>query len=140
MKEKNKAPVEKNEIQATKTASCPSLSGKSTITYDIGSQGDSQYIRLSGNSAGGLFCKLWIPLTDIQKLLSGSPKLTSKTFQPLYAGKSANSPGFLLACVFQERLAERPTADPVPSPLPQKESPKGKKKGAPTADSQENSE
>jgi len=93
-----------SEIQVVRTASCPSISGRSTISYEIGSLGDSQYIRLSGNSAGGIFCKDWVPMADIQKLLSGNSSITSKTLQPVYAGKSANSPGFLLAALVHEKL------------------------------------
>lgn len=112
--------MSKEEIKVIKTASCPSLSGGSTITYDIGSQGDSQYIRLSGNTAGGLFCKEWILLSDIQKFLSANPKPTSKALQPLYAGKSTNSPCFILACLYHEKLAERIQVKPAPKPSPSK--------------------
>ena len=117
------------EIQVVRTASCPSLSARSTITYEIGSKGENQYIRLSGNSAGGLFCKEWVPLSEIQQLLAGSPNLTSKTLQPLYAGKSSNSPGFLLACVINENLAEkdRSPADHDPESPSQKKPAKAKK-------------
>jgi hypothetical protein len=93
------------EIQVTRTESCPSVSGRSTITYDIGNRGDIQYIRLSGNSAGGLFCKEWASMADVQKLLEGKNSITSKTLQPVYAGKSANSPGFLLAALINEKMA-----------------------------------
>ncbi len=105
--------MSEEEIKVIKTASCPSLSGSSTITYEIGSRGDSQYIRLSGNSGGGLFCRDWISIADIQQLLSGSAKITSKTLHPVYAGKSANSPGFLLGCVLHEKIV-----DPFPGEPP----------------------
>jgi hypothetical protein len=92
------------EIQIVRSGATLSLSGQSTITYDIGSKGEDQYVRISGNSASGLFCKDWISLADIQQLLEGSAKVTSKTLQPVYAGKSANSPGFLLAALVHEKL------------------------------------
>jgi hypothetical protein len=119
--------MSEEEIKVIKTASCTSLSGLSTITYEIGSQEDSQFIRLSINTAGGLFCKEWISLSDIQKLLSAKQKPTSKTFQPLYAGKSANSPGFLLACILHEKLhANHTHSGPAPE-TPATKSAKGKK-------------
>jgi hypothetical protein len=109
---------EVNEIQVTRSASCQSLSERSTISYDIGTIGDSQYIRLSGNSAGGLFCKEWVSMADIQKLLEGKTSVTSKTLQPVYAGKSANSPGFLLAALISEKMAtgkDTTTKDSIPT-------------------------
>jgi hypothetical protein len=94
--------MSEEEIKVVRTASCLSLSGRSTISYEFGSLGDSQYIRLSGNSAGGIFCKGWLAMADIQPLLSGNP--SSKTLQAVYAGKSTNSPGFLLAALVHENL------------------------------------
>lgn len=96
--------MNEEEIQVTRSTSCPSLSGRSTITYDIGGKGDCQYIRLSGNSAGGIFCKEWVSMADIHQLLTGLPCVTSKALKPLYAGKSANSPGFLLSAIVHENL------------------------------------
>ena len=95
--------MSEEEIKIIKTASCPSLSGGSTLTYNIGCLGESQYIRVIGNTAGGLFCNDWISVSEIQELLAGCPKPTSKTLKPLYENKSTNSPGFLLACVHHER-------------------------------------
>jgi hypothetical protein len=116
--------MSEEEIKVIKTASCPSLSERSTISYEIGSKGDRQYIRLSGNSAGGLYSKDWISVSEINKLLAGSPKLTSKTLQPLYDGKSSNSPGFLLACIINEKFGEKnnTTAESSPETPPQKKS------------------
>jgi hypothetical protein len=110
--------MEENEIQVTRTESCPSLSGRSTISYEVGIKGGSQYIRLSGNSAGGLFCKEWVSIADIQQILAGSTSVTSKTLQPVYAGKSANSPGFLLAALINEKMAvgkDTTTKDSIPT-------------------------
>lgn len=114
------------EINVLKTASCLSISGKSTITYEVGSQGDQQFIRLSGNSSGGLFCKEWVSLADVQQLLKGVPQPTSKTLQPLYVGRSSNSPGFLLACAIHEGLAEK--IPPAENSTPQLPSSKPAKK------------
>lgn len=115
------------QIHVERTASCPSLSGRSTITYDIGTMGDTQYIRLSGNSGGGLYCKEWVSMADVQALLSGSPSVTSKTLQPIYAGKSANSPGFLLAALVKEKLCNVPNTDPPTKQVKVKTTAKAKK-------------
>ena len=106
------------EIQVVRTESCPSLSGRSTITYDIGSKGDTQYIRLTGNSAGGLFCKDWVAMDVIKPLLAGCPIVTSKTLQPVFAGKSANSPGFLLAALVHEKLCNTGKDSTPPTSAP----------------------
>lgn len=103
------------EIQVEKTESCPSLSGSNTITYETGTLADKQYIRLLSNDGGGLFCKDWIAMADIKKLIGGIAKVTSKTIQPIYAGKSTNSPGFLRACLINEKIipAVQPTEPPI---------------------------
>lgn len=119
--------MSEEEIKVIKTASCPSLSGRSTIAYEVGGKGECQYIRLSGNSAGGIFCKDWISLTEILQILSVSPKLTSKTLHPLYSGKSTNSPGFLLACILNERPEEKDSYVPVTDTPAQEKTVKVKK-------------
>lgn len=54
-----------------KTAEAPSLSGKSTLTYQIGaSSPDQLFIRISGNSGGGLYCKDWFDLSAIESNFS----------------------------------------------------------------------
>ena len=115
-------PMCKEEIQVVRTESTLSLSERSTITYDIGNQGDSQYIRLSGNSGSGLYCKDWVAMADIKQLLSGNPTVTSKTLQPLFLGRSTNSPGFLLAAIVNEKILNIPTksAPEVPPSKPAK--------------------
>lgn len=123
------------EIQVLRSGAASSLSGRSTITYDIGGKGDSEYIRLSGNSAGGIFCKEWVSMADIHSLLAGSPNVTSKTLQSLFAGRSSNSPGFLAACIINENIATEKasipteTASPTSAPevTPQKKPAKARK-------------
>lgn len=86
------------EIKIIKTASCESLSGRSTITYGIGCKDDkSIYIRLTENTGSGMFSKIWVSLAEITLLLSADDKpITSTTIRPLYSG-SVNSAGFLLS-------------------------------------------
>lgn len=85
-------------IRVVKTASCSSLSERSTITYEIGGKEDkSIYIRLTENTGSGMFSKVWVPLAQIALQLSAADKpVTSRTIQPLYSG-SVNSAGFLQA-------------------------------------------
>ena len=104
MKEQN---VEMNEekIRVLKTASCESLSGRSTLTYEIGCTGDKLIlIRLIENTGAGMYSKAWLPMSQIIQLLSAEDKpITSRTINPLYTG-SANSCGFMLAVLRNEGL------------------------------------
>jgi len=88
-------------IRILKTASCPSLSGKSTLTYNIGCNALSVVqFQVAGNDGGGYFNDDWIPQSSIQAVLDKQPHgkdITSATFRAIYPSKSNNSPGFLLA-------------------------------------------
>jgi len=92
-------------IRILKTSQCNSLSGKSTLSYQIGCDTDSTiHIRLTENSGAGMFSKAWTPLTP---LLSSEDKMvTSGSLNPLFAGKSVNSAGFLLAVLIHEGLIQ----------------------------------
>ena len=96
-----------------KIASCPSLSGKSTLKYNVGCTPDSKiYFRVFENSGGGFFSQEWISLGAIQKALdkaSSDKELTSFLLYPLFSGRSQNSPGFLLAAVKAEGLVQAST-------------------------------
>lgn len=92
--------------EVTKTATCPSLSGASTLTYEVGTTEEDTYYRVVGNSAAGLFCKDWIPLSQITPLLTNST-ITSGTLKDLYEGRSNNSAGFLLGVLKAEGLVRQ---------------------------------
>ena len=84
-----------------KTATCKTLSGNSTLTYQIGSKADSSvYVHISKNTGGGYFSTEWVSLKDIQDVLEEVPvgeSVTSIVLQPLFHGKSVNTPAFLMA-------------------------------------------
>ena len=90
-------PVETVRILGTST--CPSLSAKSTLTYNIGMDTEGQtHIQVIGNDGGGYFNDDWIAYRDIQAVLAKQPKdITSGSLRSLYPSKSNNSPGFLAA-------------------------------------------
>lgn len=50
-----------SSIRIIKASTCPSLSGKSTLTYHIGcnSESDIQF-RVVDNTGGGFFSKEWV--------------------------------------------------------------------------------
>ncbi|MDD2852466.1 MAG: hypothetical protein PHY09_11315 [Desulfuromonadaceae bacterium] len=78
--------------------------------------------RISGNSNSGLFCKDWISVVEIQNILKDVAKPATSTLRHLYAGKSSNSPGFLLSCLFNAKIAvkDNSTADPALEAPPEK--------------------
>lgn len=88
-------------IQVIYAGQCLSLSGRSTLEFEVGQhQEDGTYhLRISGNSGGGLFCGDWSSAEAIHDVAFGSTELTSKSFQCLYEGRSANSSGFLTAAL-----------------------------------------
>jgi hypothetical protein len=103
--EKQSNVVTAPSIRILKIATCPSLSGKSELTYHIGcdSQGDILF-RVNANSGSGYFNKEWITSARIGKVLGESSNITSFTLQPTYKGKSLNNGGFLMAVLKHEGL------------------------------------
>ncbi|WP_293006454.1 hypothetical protein [Nitrosomonas sp.] len=96
------------DIRILKVATCPSLSGKSTLTYQIGCSGESNIqFRVVTNTGGGFFSKEWIELSTILEAFNERKKdkpIVSLLLYPLFKGKSLNTPAFLLAVLKQEGL------------------------------------
>ena len=93
------------EMRILKTGECPSLSGKSTLTYQVGSNSDNEVcIALTGNSGKGIFTPGWIALDQIHSLLAHQEKVTSGSLLSLFEGRSSNTPGFLLAVLLEEGI------------------------------------
>lgn len=90
-------------MRVIKVSDTPSLSGRSQLTYHVGCDAEGAIsIKVASNSASGQFNADWIPLSMIEKLLSGHPEgkpLTSSALRPAYRGKSSNSPAFLFAAL-----------------------------------------
>lgn len=91
-----------------KRNTCPSLSGRSELTYQIGcDDADAIHLQLAGNSGAGKFNTDWVSLSDIEVLIgehSGHSSLNSAVLRPLFPGKSRNSPSFLLAVLLAESV------------------------------------
>ena len=95
-------------IRILKIASCPTLSGKSQLTYHLGCDGESKiYFRVYANSSSGYFNNEWVPADSIGKALGESINITSFTLQSIYLGKSQNNGGFMLAALLAEGLVNR---------------------------------
>ena len=94
------------EMKDLKTSECPSLSGNSILTYQIGCNDDKDiYLCLTGNTGKGIFNKDWISLEEIDSLLAAEKgPITSGSLKELFDGKSSNSAGFVLAVILSEGL------------------------------------
>ena len=95
-------------IKILKNDTCPSISGKSTLKYQIGCDADDAILlRITGSSGGGFFSNEWISFEKIRALLEEHPAekpITSIVLYPLFRGKSVNTPSFLLAALVHEKL------------------------------------
>lgn len=97
-------------IRILKQETCPSLTGKSKLTYHIGCTADSAiYIRIYSNSGGGFFSQEWLAWPAIEQTLkkvkSGVP-INSIHLSRLFKGKSVNTPSFLMAALRHEKLVK----------------------------------
>lgn len=101
--------TDKPDIRVLKTSTCPSLSGKSKLTYEIGCGPASDLqLRVSKNSGTGYFSKDWVAWDRLTGVLNknGSKPLTCHTLSPLFKGRSVNTSGFLLAALKNEGLVQ----------------------------------
>ena len=81
----------------TKTGTCPSISGKSILTYQIT---DTQ-IRIQDNSSAGRFSDEWLALATL-----GKTPFTSAKLKEVIKGKSINTSAFMLAVLLNEGLVK----------------------------------
>ncbi len=97
-------------VQVLKEDTCPTSSGKSTLTYQVGvDESGATHLKVSGNDGGGFWSAEWVSFTGIQAALTEWPEdqgITSMTFRKIFRGKSANTPGFLIAVLVAEGLLE----------------------------------
>jgi len=90
-----------------KKDACESLSGRSTLTYEVGQTKDGLMLRITGNSGGGQFNNHWVPLADLQQCLEAQEKpFSTRAVKPLFKGQSVNTAGFLLAALKHLGLLE----------------------------------
>jgi hypothetical protein len=102
-----KKPEDNPDMKVLKTATCNTLSGNSKLTYQVGTLDDEIHIRISKNTGGGFFSQEFVSLNDIKAIMEEHPEgtpLTAFILQPLFHGKSVNTPAFLLAALAHEKL------------------------------------
>ena len=97
------------DIRVLKTGSCPSLSGKSKLGYEIGCNPAADiYLRIAKNSGKGYYSGDWVAWSQLHQVL-GKPRgkpITFNTLSPIFQGKSINTAGFLLAVLKHEGLVQ----------------------------------
>jgi hypothetical protein len=87
-------------IRVLKSGSCPSLTSRSTLGYQLGLKDESElYLRLISNTGSGFFSKEWVACSVIEQLINGSVELTSTSFKALFPNKSVNTGGFVMAVI-----------------------------------------
>ena len=106
------------EVKVLKTGVCPSLSGRSSLTYHIGCRSDlidkagaefndGVSFRIHGNSGSGLFSDQWVPSTSLKTIFDKEKSknaVTSSSLNSVFAGRSVNTAGFILAVLKAEGL------------------------------------
>lgn len=99
---------ELTEIRIIQESTCPSLSERSTLTYQIGCNETNDILfRIHGNSGTGKFNREWVPSGDMLELIYESKKPFSwKVLHPLMEGKSVNTACFLMAVLKSEGLLQ----------------------------------
>ena len=96
-------------VQVVESGACPSLTGGSTLGFDVGRDANSTlYLRIRSNSATGKFNKHWQPLSSLtEELEKAKPPITCATLQSVCRHKSANQGGFLLSIFLHKGLVQR---------------------------------
>jgi len=97
-------------IRVLKLGKCDSFSGKSRLTYQLGSKtGNDAYIRIIGNSGTGFFSNEWIPLDGIENICMKGKSVTPFLLMPLFSCKSVNTPAFMMAALYHEEVVQKGT-------------------------------
>ena len=99
---------EVDPIEVIHEGECPSLSGRSVITYAIGRHIDdgTLFLSVTGNTGGGMFCPDWASASEIHDIVLGNTEIAAKCLAPLWAGKSVNTLSFALGALRDIGLVE----------------------------------
>jgi hypothetical protein len=100
-------------VTVLKSGTCPSLSGRSKLAFEFGTDSQSTWhVRIAKSSGTGYFSKAWTPLEHVQRVLqkNATKPVTCHTLGPVFKGQSVNTAGFVLAALKHVGLVE-PCAD-----------------------------
>lgn len=92
---------EVDPIKPIHEGECPSISGRSTLTFIVGRHEEAAtlHLRIADNSGKGMWFDGWAAAEAIDEIAKGATKLTAKSFQSLHPGRSINTSGFVLAAL-----------------------------------------
>jgi hypothetical protein len=100
-------------MKVLKESTCPSLSQRSTLTYEVGCGADrTVHIRITANTGKGIINKHCVPLSVLEPLLKKGEPVTAKALRSILQGRSANTVGFLMALMLAEGLLQASPDDP----------------------------
>lgn len=90
--------IENIEIKTFKVDKCFSLSGRSTLTFEMGLDTDKRlHLRVTHNSGKGHHNPDWVAYEAIEPLLMAVETLSASGLATLFQGTSVNTAGFVLA-------------------------------------------
>jgi len=106
------------EMKVLKEGVCPSLSGRSSLTYHIGCRSDlldkdgTEFnegisFRIHHNTGTGLFSNQWVSVESLKPIFDkgkSEDSVTSSSLSRVFAGSSVNTAGFILAVLKAEGL------------------------------------
>jgi hypothetical protein len=102
-----KTPKEISTIKPLRSSTCPTLSGKATLTYGLGQDPSKGiHFKVTANDGGGFFSSEWVPWKDVEVAIHADEPVTSICLRSLFKGKSVNTSGFLLAVLVAEGILE----------------------------------
>ena len=107
--------IPSESVRVLKSATCPSLSGKSKLSYEVGCTDASQiHVRIVANSAAGSFSREWVDMQAIRAALDKCPRgapITSAAIASLFRGTSTNNQLFAWAVLKNEGLVRHLDGD-----------------------------
>ena len=106
-KPSNPADQSASTITPLSHATCPTLSRRSTLRYELGQDPNKAfYFRITHNDGGGFFSPEWVSWPDILDAIKNVQPVTSRSLRAIFKGKSVNTSGFILAVLIAEGLLE----------------------------------
>jgi hypothetical protein len=94
-------------VKPLRTAICPTLSRKATLTYDVGQDSSKGiHFRVTKNDGGGFYSGEWVAWKDIEVAIYADEPVSSICLRSLFKGLSSNNSGFLTAVLVAEGILE----------------------------------
>ena len=104
----DKSSTPTNPIVVIHQATCPSISKRSQLQYQLGINNQQQFqLRIYSNSGSGKHSKEWFAITPLLELMQQQQESFSwDILGKLVAGKSVNTAGFIMAVLKHEKVIQ----------------------------------